>query len=99
MDDREPNPKINLEEHLIQVAQREDALAAEIKEKLPDFVKECEGDAGTIILHQDSFAADYSDDELRLLGMAIKYAGLSGKTIHVIGSNRETIHLQHPERA
>jgi hypothetical protein len=31
----------------------------------------------TVILHQDAFAADYQEDEYALLGMAIKYAGVS----------------------
>lgn len=92
MDDRKPNPNLNPEEHLVSVAQREDALVAEVKQKLPEFVERCENlAAGIIILHQDAFAADYSDDELRLLGMAIKFAGISGKTVHVIGNNRETV--------
>jgi hypothetical protein len=32
-----------------------------------------------VLLHQDAFAADYQEDEYKLLGMAIKYAGLRGK--------------------
>jgi len=42
------------------------------------------------MLHQDSFAADYQDDEYALLGMAIKYAGLRGKEVRVIGINRSS---------
>ena len=41
------------------------------------------------IIHQDGFAADYNEYEL--LGMAIKYAGLYGKEIHIIGKNLETL--------
>lgn len=44
-----------------------------------------------VILHQDAFAGDYQDSEYKLLGMLIKYIGLSGKQIHIIGKNRETI--------
>ena len=92
MDDCIRDPNLNREEHLISVAQREDALVAEVKQKLPQFVERCENlEAGIIILHQDAFAADYSDDELRLFGMAIKFAGISGKVVHVIGNNRETV--------
>lgn len=47
---------------------------------------------GTIVdLKQDAFAADYQDDEYALLGMAIKYAGLCGKEVHVIGRNRQAV--------
>ena len=40
---------------------------------------------------QDAFAADYQEDEYKLLGMAIKYAGLRGKEVRVIGKNRNTL--------
>jgi hypothetical protein len=43
------------------------------------------------MLHQDAFAAVYQDEEYRLLGMAIKYAGLPGKEVHIIGENRATL--------
>jgi hypothetical protein len=39
----------------------------------------------------DGFAADYQEDEYSLLGMAIKYAGLRGKEVRVIGKNRSTL--------
>jgi hypothetical protein len=44
-----------------------------------------------VVLHQDAFAADYQDDEYKLLGMAIKFAGLYGKEIRIVGKNRETV--------
>jgi len=44
----------------------------------------------TMVLHQDAFAASYHDDEYTLLGMAIKYAGLHGVVVTVIGRNHET---------
>ncbi len=71
--------------------QREASLIAKIREKLPEFVKACANDTEPLLLHQDAFAADYQDDEYMLLGMAIKYAGLHGKEVHVIGKNRSTI--------
>jgi hypothetical protein len=39
-----------------------------------------------VIIHQDSFAADYQDDKYALFVKALKFAGL-----HVIGKNRETL--------
>lgn len=72
-------------------AEKEAALRAEIERRLPDFVKVCRDDVGLMIIHQDAFAADYQEDEYRLLGMAIKFAGLYGKEIRVIGKVRETL--------
>ncbi len=63
----------------------------EIRHLLPDFVKMCSNGEDVIIIHQDSFAADYQEDEYTLLGRAIKFAGLHGKEIHIIGTNGETL--------
>ena len=71
--------------------QRESSLIATIRTKLPDFTKACADDMELVVLHQDSFAADYQEDEYALLGMAIKYAGLRGKEVRVIGNNRQTL--------
>jgi hypothetical protein len=71
--------------------QRESSLIATIRRKLPDFAKACADDAEQVLLHQDAFAADYQEDEYMLLGMAIKYAGLRGKEVRVIGKNRSTL--------
>lgn len=74
-----------------ELQQKEAALAAKIKDLLPDFVKACRANDDAVIIHQDSFAVDYQDDEYALLGMAIKFAGLYGKEIRIIGTNRETL--------
>lgn len=71
--------------------QKEAALTAKIRSLLPDFVKACRASDDAVIIHQDSFAADYQDDEFALFGMAIKFAGLYGKEIRIIGTNRETL--------
>jgi hypothetical protein len=70
--------------------QRESSLIATIRTKLPKFVKACADDAELALLHQDAFAADYQEDEYMLFGTAIKYAGLRGKEVRVIGKNRST---------
>jgi hypothetical protein len=44
-----------------------------------------------VIMHQDAFAADYQDEEYRLMGMAIKFAGICGKEVRIIGTNRQTV--------
>jgi len=67
--------------------QRESSLIATIRRKLPEFAKVCADEAEWVLLHQDAFAADYQEDEYTLLGMAIKYAGLRGKEVRVIGRN------------
>jgi hypothetical protein len=74
------------EEHM----QREANLIATITAKLPDFARMCADNAEYVLLHQDAFAADYQEDEYMLLGMAIKYAGLRGKEVRVIGRNRSS---------
>jgi hypothetical protein len=74
-----------------ELQQRKAALLIEIRRLLPDFVKACGNGEDLIIIHQDSFAADYQQEEYRLLGMAIKFAGLHGKEVRIIGTNRETL--------
>ncbi len=45
-----------------------------------------------VLLHQDAFAADYQEEELLLLGAAIKYIGMtSDKQITIIGKDQETL--------
>jgi len=74
-----------------ELAQREANLIAIIEAKLPEFARAChEGDIPTIILHQDAFAADYQEEEYRLLGMAVKFAGIYGREVLVSGTNRGT---------
>jgi hypothetical protein len=71
--------------------QRESSLIASIGKRLPDFAKACADDTELVLLHQDAFAADYQEDEYALLGMAIKYAGLRGKEVRVIGKNQSSL--------
>lgn len=74
-----------------ELREREARLFSTLQEKLPDFIEQCNQPAEIIILHQDAFAASYQEEEYLLLGMAIKYAGLVGKDVHIIGHNRETL--------
>jgi hypothetical protein len=71
--------------------ERKAALSAEIRRLLPDFAQSCGKSEDVLIFHQDSFAADYQQDEYALLGMAIKFAGLNGKEVRIVGTNRETL--------
>jgi hypothetical protein len=42
-------------------------------------------------MHQDAFAADYQEEEYRLIGLAIKFAGICSKEVRIIGTNRQTV--------
>lgn len=75
-----------------ELARKEANLIAVVENILPDFARACRGHDNTVVnMHQDSFAADYQEEEYRLLGMAIKFAGICGKEIHIIGTNRRTV--------
>jgi len=73
------------------LVEKETALIAEIERLLPDFSRSCREGPDMVIIHQDSFAADYQDQEYSLFGKAMKFAGIYGKEIRVIGKNRETL--------
>lgn len=90
-------PSPTLEESRRRVA----VLRATVEKYLPDFVKlvqqvvadsagKKEGGKGFALLHQDAFAAGYDADEYTLMGMAVKYAGMSGVEVHFFGTNHET---------
>ena len=74
-----------------EISDRKKALMETVEGLLPDFVQSCRQSNDLIVIHQDSFAADYQEDEYRLLGMAIKVAGIFGKELRIIGKNRETL--------
>jgi hypothetical protein len=57
-----------------------------VETHLPEFAKACRADADVIVLHQAAFAANFQELELFLLGAAIKYAGLRGRDVQIIGS-------------
>jgi hypothetical protein len=77
--------------------QRIEVLKATVEHYVPDFVRAV-ADAAKIanalekmvVIHQDSFAAGYDDDEYVLLGMAVKYGGLHGVNVTITGTNHET---------
>jgi hypothetical protein len=73
------------------IVQRQSELVSKIQSSLPEFVKACAAAADMVVLHQDAFAAAYQEDEYALLGMAVKYAGMCGKEVRVIGTNRQTV--------
>jgi hypothetical protein len=73
------------------LALNESKLIAAIEEGLPDFARACRDlVVPVVIMHQDAFAADYQGEEYKLLGMAIKFAGICGKEVRIIGTNGHT---------
>lgn len=75
-----------------EIALKESQLITTIEEELPDFARMVRDPSNdTVLIHQDGFAADYQEHEYKLLGMAIKFVGLCGKEVHIIGKNRSTV--------
>ena len=70
---------------------REQEFKHLFERQLPDFARMCADSVEVVIFHQDAFAADYQESEFCLLGRAIKYAGLLGKRVEVIGRNSQTL--------
>ena len=77
-----------------EIAEKEFCLTKAVENLLPEFVKSCRENSDVVVLHQDGFAVHYQDDEYRLLGMAIKFAGLYGREVRIIGKNGETLNSQ-----
>jgi hypothetical protein len=74
------------------LARKEANLVAVVEKMLPEFARACRAhDTPVVIMHQDAFAADYQEEEYRLIGLAIKFAGICGKEVCIIGTNRQTI--------
>ena len=79
---------------ILQIKRDENDLILYIKKRLPSFyeiVLLAKKSKVPVILNQDSFAADYQDAELVLLGTAIKFAGYHGVEVRITGKNRETL--------
>lgn len=55
-----------------------------IEKHLPQFKEMCKQEADVILLHQDAFATNYQAQEMKILGKAIKYAGMHGKEVRII---------------
>jgi len=72
------------------IRERKNQLIKDVEKALPEVAKLCkETEIDTLwLFHQDAFAADYQEEEFLLLGKAIKYAGIYGKEIRIIGRNQ-----------
>lgn len=75
-----------------ELAKKEANLVTGVEKMLPDFARACRAHDNTVVtMHQDAFAADYQEEEYMLLGMAIKFAGICGKEVQIVGTNRQTV--------
>ncbi len=76
------------------ISWREKELKKIVKFELPKLVKSIDSAKGKdafVLFHQDAFAVDYQNKEMYLLGYLIKYAGIKGVEVRIIGKNRETL--------
>lgn len=62
-----------------------------VPQYLPDFARSLDAPLDVITIHQDAFASGFHADEYTLLGMCIKFAGETGRTVMIIGKNGETL--------
>jgi hypothetical protein len=72
------------------IRERQNQLILDVEKALPEVKELCKKtEIDTIwLFHQDAFAADYQEEEFLLLGKAIKYVGMHGKEIRIIGKNQ-----------
>ena len=73
------------------IEERKEDLKEEIERKLPKFKRMIKINADNIIFHQDAWAGDYQFEEYILLGKVIKYIGLTGKNITIVGKKQKTL--------
>jgi hypothetical protein len=59
-----------------------------VRKHLPAWFRACAASAEIIVMHEGSFGT--SAGEILLLGCALKYAGISGKTVHVTSGKKST---------
>lgn len=73
---------------------KREKLKATVEHYFPEVMKEVEKqkkeEKPVFMFHQDAFAGAYQYDEYTGLGMVIKYAGLFGVNLLIVGRNEET---------
>jgi hypothetical protein len=75
-----------------ELARRKSHLIAIVEQELPDFARMCrDSGADLVLIHQDAFATSLHEDEYKLLGMAIKFAGIHNKHVQIIPKNGTAI--------
>ena len=57
-----------------------------VRKHLPAWFRACAASAEIIVMHEEAFGT--SPGEILLLGCALKYAGISGKTVHVTSGKK-----------
>ncbi len=89
--DDDPVPEEELRNRILEITLTVEKYLPEFAKKMKQISKSKKGKRTGTAFHQDTFAFNFSTDELVLLGMAIKYAGMYGVTVIVIGQNDETL--------
>jgi len=68
---------------------KETKVITVIEKMLPEFARACRAhDPPVVIMHADAWAADDQEEEYRLMGLAIKYAGICGQPVRVIATKQ-----------
>ena len=78
---------------------REDYLRVYMETQFKDFadsIKYAVENHTILTISQKGFANDYDQPEMLLLGMMVKYAGLFGVELYIVGKNK-FIYRQSPE--
>jgi hypothetical protein len=60
-----------------------------VRKHLPAWFRACAASADIIVMHEHSFGT--SAGEILLLGCALKYAAISGKTVHVTSGKKRDV--------
>jgi hypothetical protein len=70
--------------------EKDAALTSEIERLLPDFARSCRDSADVVIIHQDSFAADYQDEEYALFGKSLR-SSMEKKSVSLERTGRRSL--------
>jgi hypothetical protein len=62
----------------------DDAFTEMVRVQMPNIAAVCDGPAEEAVFHQKDFGSGYHKDDITLIGTAVKYAGLCGKTVRFI---------------
>lgn len=67
-------------------------LVSQVETRFPKLKEEIDkNEDSAIVFHQDTFAPDLNSVDFIAIGMVVKYIGLSGKSIQIVGKNGETL--------
>lgn len=79
---KEENTKHHIEQRKLTIRKTVEKYLPQLVEGVKMAAKK--EDISKLMMHQDAFASEYQDDEVLLLGMAIKYAGMYGVSLIIV---------------